>query len=112
MPSKALSLDSIAEQARVLRESGKKLVFTNGCFDILHPGHIDLLYRARSLGDVLVVAINSYDSVRRLKGPSRPIFNECERAELLSGLEMVDFICSFGEDTPLEAILRIRPDVL
>src|SRR5262245_8636140 len=95
MPSKTLSVDSIAAQARVLQSSGKKLVFTNGCFDILHPGHIDLLYRARALGDVLVVAINSDDSVRRLKGADRPIFKESERAELLTALEMVDFVCVF-----------------
>jgi len=106
------SLESVAEQTRVLQESGKKIVFTNGCYDILHPGHLDLLYRAKALGDVLVIAINSDDSVRRLKGSSRPIFNEAERAELLAGLEMVDFVCSFSEDTPLETILRIRPDVL
>src|SRR2546430_588012 len=112
MPSKTLSVDSVAVQARVLQQNGKKVVFTNGCFDVLHPGHIDLLYRARALGDALVVAINSDDSVRRLKGPNRPIFNQDERGELLSGLEMVDFVCRFEEDTPLEAILRIRPDVL
>lgn len=88
------------------------MVFTNGCYDILHSGHIDLLRRARELGDALVLAINSDDSVRRLKGSGRPIFNERERAELLAGLEMVDFVCAFDGDTPLEAILKIRPDIL
>ncbi len=112
MPSKTLSVDSLAAAAHALQESGKKIVFTNGCFDILHPGHIDLLDRARALGDALVVAINSDASVQRLKGPNRPIFNQDERAELLSGLQMVDFVCTFAEDTPLETILRIRPDVL
>ena len=102
----------MAERARNLRQSGKKVVFTNGCYDILHPGHIELLSKARGLGDVLVVAINTDDSVRRLKGPGRPIFDEAERAELLSAFEMVDFVCTFSEDTPLEAILKIRPDVL
>ena len=92
--------------------AGKKIVFTNGCFDILHSGHIDLLYRARALGDAMVVAINSDASVVRMKGPNRPIIPQSERAELLAGLEMVDFVCVFDEDTPLEAILRIRPDVL
>jgi len=112
MPSKVASQESVAEQTRVLQSSGKKVVFTNGCFDILHPGHIDLLRRARELGDVLVVAINDDPSVRRLKGARRPIFNQEERAELLGALEMVDFVCLFAEDTPLEAIKKIRPDIL
>ena len=112
MPSKTLSIDAVAAQTRVLQQSGKKVVFTNGCFDILHPGHIDLLYRARALGDVLVVALNSDASVRRLKGANRPIFNERERVELLAALEMVDFVCTFDEDTPLQSILAIRPDIL
>jgi D-beta-D-heptose 7-phosphate kinase/D-beta-D-heptose 1-phosphate adenosyltransferase len=106
------ALDSVAEKARQLQASGKKVVFTNGCFDILHPGHIDLLRRARNLGDALVVAINTDASVRRFKGPRRPITPEQERGELLAGLEMVDFVCMFDEDTPLEAILKVRPDVL
>src|SRR5215471_18499874 len=112
MPSKYEPLESVAERTRLLQAQGRKVVFTNGCYDILHPGHVDLLYRARALGDVLVVAINSDESVRRLKGPSRPIFNENERAEILAGLEMVDFVCTFADDTPLQAILAIRPDVL
>ena len=112
MPSKIESLESVAERARFFRQSGKKVVFTNGCYDILHPGHIELLSKARALGDVLVVAINTDESVRRLKGTGRPIFDETERAELLGALEMVDFVCTFSEDTPLEAILKIQPDVL
>jgi len=110
--AKIASVNSIAEKVRALQNSGTTVAFTNGCYDILHPGHIDLLYRARSLGDALVVAINSDASVRRLKGPNRPIFNEDERAELLAGLEMVDFVCNFGEDTPLESIVAIRPNIL
>jgi rfaE bifunctional protein nucleotidyltransferase chain/domain len=106
------SRESIGQEVRRLQGQGKRVVFTNGCFDILHPGHIDLLRRARSLGDVLVVAINSDASVRRLKGTSRPVFPETERTEILSALEMVDFVCTFDEDTPLEAILTIRPDIL
>src|SRR5215475_12016757 len=112
MPSKIASIESVAENVCVAREAGRKSVFTNGCYDILHPGHLDLLYQARALGDLLVVAINSDDSVRRLRGPLRPIFNQAERAEILAGLEMVDFVCTFDQDTPLEAILAIRPDVL
>ena len=106
------SLQAVATEVRTLQSAGKKVVFTNGCFDILHSGHIDLLRRARALGDVLVVAINSDASVVRMKGSNRPIVPEQERAELLAGLEMVDFVCRFDEDTPLEAILCIRPDVL
>lgn len=106
------SRESIAEAARRLQSSGKKVVFTNGCFDVLHPGHLDLLTRARSLGDALVVAINSDASVRRLKGPKRPVFPEGERGEILAALDVVDYVCTFDEDTPLEAILAIRPDVL
>ena len=106
------SRDSIAQEARRLQSSGKKVVFTNGCFDVLHPGHLDLLMRARALGDALVVAINSDASVRRLKGPKRPLFPEHERGEILSALSMVDYVCTFDEDTPLEAIVAIRPDVL
>jgi rfaE bifunctional protein nucleotidyltransferase chain/domain len=106
------SRDSIAQQARRLQASGKKVVFTNGCFDVLHPGHLDLLTRARALGDALVVAINSDSSVRRLKGPNRPVFPENERGEILSALSVVDFVCTFDEDTPLDAILEIRPDIL
>jgi D-beta-D-heptose 7-phosphate kinase/D-beta-D-heptose 1-phosphate adenosyltransferase len=106
------SRDSIGQEIRRLQSSGKRIVFTNGCFDIIHPGHIDLLTRARQLGDALVVAINSDSSVRRLKGPERPIFPEDERAEILKALEVVDYVCTFEEDTPLETILTIHPDVL
>jgi rfaE bifunctional protein nucleotidyltransferase chain/domain len=106
------SRDSVAEEARRLQASGKRIVFTNGCFDVLHPGHLDLLTRARSLGDALVVAINGDDSVKRLKGPKRPVFPENERGEILSAMEVVDFVCTFNEDTPLETILKIRPDIL
>src|SRR5437867_1872508 len=103
---------AVAEEVRRLQATGKKAVFTNGCFDILHAGHIDLLQRARDLGDALVVAINSDASVARAKGRNRPIIPERERAELLDGLEMVDFVCTFDEDTPLQVILAIRPNVL
>lgn len=106
------SLEAVARDVRNLQAIGKKVVFTNGCFDILHSGHVDLLKRARALGDALVVAINSDKSVARLKGPNRPIIPQDERAELLAGFEVVDFVCTFDEDTPLEAILAIRPDVL
>lgn len=106
------SVPAVAGEVRRLQSAGKRIVFTNGCFDILHSGHIDLLSRARGLGDALVVAINTNASVARMKGPDRPIIPQDERGELLSGLGMVDFVCTFEEDTPLQAILEIRPDVL
>src|SRR5947207_6750078 len=112
MPAQINSVSAISQRVRELRQSGKKGVFTNGCFDILHAGHVDLLQRARDLGDVLVVAINTDASVQRMKGPDRPIIPEDERVELLAGLSMVDFVCTFDEDTPLEAILKVHPDVL
>ncbi len=105
-------LHEVALQVQQLQLAGKKVVFTNGCFDILHSGHIDLLRRARNLGDALIVAINSDASVDRIKGPVRPIIPESERAELLDALEMVDFVSSFEDDTPLQPILMIRPDIL
>ncbi|EGJ49891.1 D-glycero-beta-D-manno-heptose 1-phosphate adenylyltransferase [Desulfocurvibacter africanus] len=88
------------------------IVFTNGCYDILHPGHVDLLQRARSMGDVLVLGLNSDESVRRLKGPTRPVNRLAERAFVLAGLECVDYIVSFDEDTPLELIKAVQPKML
>jgi rfaE bifunctional protein nucleotidyltransferase chain/domain len=89
-----------------------KLVFTNGCFDVLHRGHVEYLNAARSLGDLLVVGLNSDASVRRLKGPSRPVNQEEDRAVVLAGLAAVDFVTLFDEDTPQELIERLLPDVL
>jgi D-beta-D-heptose 7-phosphate kinase/D-beta-D-heptose 1-phosphate adenosyltransferase len=106
------SRQAVAEEVRKRQALGEKIVFTNGCFDILHSGHIDILRRARALGDALVVALNGDASVSRMKGPDRPIIPQDERAELLNAMEMVDFVCFFDEDTPLETILEIRPDVL
>jgi D-beta-D-heptose 7-phosphate kinase/D-beta-D-heptose 1-phosphate adenosyltransferase len=88
------------------------VVFTNGVFDLLHTGHIDLLTAARALGDSLIVGINTDESVRRLKGPGRPVRTEAERAYVLAALECVDAVTAFDEDTPLELVLAIRPDVL
>lgn len=92
--------------------SGKKVVFTNGCFDILHTGHVRYLAEARALGDVLVVGMNSDDSVRRLKGPSRPVNAQEGRALVLSSLKPVDLVVLFEEDTPEQLIFRLRPDLL
>jgi D-glycero-beta-D-manno-heptose 1-phosphate adenylyltransferase len=106
---------SIAEAvalAKQLRAAGKTVVFTNGVFDLLHPGHVRYLKHARSLGDALIVGINSDRSVRVVKGPDRPINSEAERAELLAALACVDTVAIFDEDTPFEIIAAIEPDVL
>jgi len=95
-----------------LRRRGLRLAFTNGCFDLLHAGHVHLLVAARRAADALAVAVNDDGSVRRLKGPSRPILPAVERAELLAALEAVDRVVLFSGDTPLETILALQPDVL
>ena len=92
--------------------AGKMVVFTNGCYDLLHPGHIRLLESARSLGDVLVLALNTDDSVARLKGPTRPLLTLTERAQMANALEAVDAVTSFDEDTPRELIAAVLPDFL
>jgi rfaE bifunctional protein nucleotidyltransferase chain/domain len=89
-----------------------RVVFTNGVFDLLHPGHVDVLLGARRRGDALVVGVNSDDSVRRLKGPHRPVRNEAERCYVLAALSMVDVVVVFDQDTPLDLIMTLRPDVL
>jgi len=94
------------------KREGKRVVFTNGCYDVLHPGHIRLLERAKSLGDVLILALNADSSVRRLKGASRPLVPEFERAELAAALEAVDVVTFFDEDTPTALIAALLPDVL
>lgn len=94
------------------RRGSRQVVFTNGCFDLLHPGHLRTLEEARSLGDVLVVGLNRDASVRKAKGGSRPVIAEDERAELLAALEAVDFVVLFGEPTPRELISDLLPDVL
>ena len=94
------------------RAAKKRVVFTNGCYDILHPGHIRLLERARSLGDILILALNTDASVARLKGPSRPLIHESERARMAMALEAVDAVTFFDEDTPRELIAEVLPDVL
>ena len=95
-----------------LRAAGKKVVFTNGCFDVLHVGHVRCLREARRLGDALVVGLNADSSVRALKGPHRPLQHEEERAEILASLECVDLVTLFSEETPIELIRAVLPDVL
>lgn len=110
--AKTLNREELARRCNAWRGSGKKIVFTNGCFDLLHTGHLDYLARAASLGNVLVVGLNSDASVKRLKGPERPINNQDDRALALAALLLVDAVCIFEEDTPLELIEAVKPDVL
>ncbi len=107
-----MTIEEVAQFAAGVRARGGKVVFTNGVFDILHPGHIRYLQEARKLGDALIIGINSDRSVGANKGPERPITPEAERAEVLSALEAVDAVAIFDEETPAEIIKRIEPDVL
>lgn len=107
-----LTLDEAVRFVEALRAQNKTVVFTNGVFDLLHPGHVRYLATARRQGDALVVGINSDRSVRAIKGPWRPIFPEDERAEVLSALACVDAVCIFDEETPHAVIARLQPDVL
>jgi len=110
--SKISSLSGLVEARRALGASGKTVVFTNGCFDLLHPGHVRYLEEARGLGDALVVALNSDRAVRELKGPTRPILTESERAEVIAALGCVDFVTIFDDVSPRETIVAVAPDVL
>ncbi len=112
MKTKIKSREELGQIVQGLKKDGKRVVFTNGCFDLLHVGHIRYLEKARSLGDLLVVGVNSDRSVRSLKGLLRPILTEEERAEILSGLWCVDFITLFDEPTPIELITFLQPHVL
>lgn len=109
---KVLSLDEVVDRIRELKRQGKRVVFTNGCFDLLHPGHTRYLAEARALGDALVVAVNSDRSVRELKGPGRPVVPDHERAEVLTALRTVDYVTVFDDLTPREVIARMLPNVL
>ena len=110
--ARVLTREGAAEVIRRLRDEGRTVVFTNGVFDLLHPGHVRYLKRARALGDALIVGLNADDSVRRNKGPERPITPEAERAEILAALECVDAVVIFHEDTPAEIVRALQPDVL
>ena len=109
---KILPLDRAVEAVAELKRQGKRVVFTNGCFDLLHPGHTRYLAEARKLGDALLVAVNSDRSVRALKGPGRPVLPERERAEILAALECVDYVTIFDDLTPRLVIARMLPQVL
>ena len=110
--SNILKREELGTILRKLQKDGKKIVFTNGVFDIVHIGHVDYLRRARELGDVLVVAINGDESVHRIKGPKRPIIGETDRSFVVANLKSVDYVCIFNEDTPYETIKLLQPDVL
>jgi len=105
-------LDTLRRIVSNLRTQGKRIVFTNGCFDIIHAGHVDYLERAREFGDFLIVGMNSDSSIRKIKGEKRPIVPEDLRARVLSGLRAVDCVFIFGEETPMRVIEAVRPDVL
>ena len=112
MNSRVLSLEQAIVRFGPAKRNGRRVVFTNGCFDLLHPGHIQILERARALGDALIVGLNSDSSVRELKGAGRPVLPESERAEILAGLECVDAVVIFEELTPRHVIAALLPDVL
>ena len=109
---KVFSGERLAEQLERLRRQGKRIVFTNGCFDLLHVGHVSTLAQAKTFGDILVVGINTDASVKRLKGDKRPILDQASRLTLLAALEVVDYVTTFEEDTPLALIRRLQPHVL
>ena len=108
----ANTVDEIAAIAHTARNDGQTMVFTNGCFDLLHPGHVEYLLESRRCGDVLIVGLNSDASVRRLKGHGRPVHREHDRVRMLLALRCVDYVVLFDEDTPTNLIRRIQPDVL
>jgi len=110
--SKIFALPDMLAIRRELKARGRTLVFTNGCFDLLHVGHLDYIQFARQQGDALVIGLNSDASVKRNKGPSRPIVPEAERARLLAGLEAVDYVVQFDEDEPRDLIAALLPDIL
>lgn len=109
---KIKTLPALSYKISSLRFLGRKIVFTNGCFDILHLGHVEYLEQARSFGNILVVALNSDLSVKRLKGENRPVNNQEVRSRIIASLWFVDFVCLFEEDTPIEVIKTLKPDVL
>jgi len=109
---KIKKLKELLWEVKKLKESGSKIVFTNGCFDLLHVGHLRVFREAKKRGDILIVGVNSDASVKKLKGPGRPLVPEKERAELLANLELIDYVVIFTEETPENLIRAIRPDVL
>ena len=109
---KIVDFKSLVKNRELAKKKGKKVVFTNGCFDILHRGHIDYLEKAKKMGDILIVGLNSDASVKKIKGENRPIVPEEDRALVLSALSCVDYVCIFDQETPEELIKKLIPDVL
>ena len=112
MRKKIFSRNALLKIVQQLQKKGKKVVFTNGCFDLLHPGHLKSFADAKRHGDILLVAVNSDKSVKAIKGPTRPIIDEKGRAAMVAALEIVDYVTIFNEDTPCELLKLLRPDVL
>ena len=112
MSGKLKNLDELTELAAQARQNGKSVVFTNGCFDILHRGHVHVLRQAKAAGDLLIVALNSDRSVQEIKGAHRPVLPESDRIELIGAMEMVDYVIIFDEPDPYKLIAAIKPDVL
>lgn len=110
--SKVVDIQTLQKALEIARLQNKKIVFTNGCFDLIHLGHVDYLSKARDLGDILVVGVNSDNSVKRLKGNTRPLQDEVSRSQILASFVFVDFVVLFDEDTPLNLIQTVQPDIL
>ena len=107
-----ISINKIDAVCSNLKKDGKVIIFTNGCFDIVHAGHIDYMNKAKKLGDVLIVGVNSDTSVKRIKGRTRPIVDLDNRLRLLQGFSVIDYLCVFDDDTPLELIKKVKPNIL
>lgn len=112
MSAKIKSLDELKDLSAKAREKGKTIVLTNGCFDLLHRGHLHVLRQAKACGDILIVAVNSDRSIKKIKGPGRPVLPEADRAELLATMEMVDYVVLFDESDPHKVVEALRPHVL
>jgi rfaE bifunctional protein nucleotidyltransferase chain/domain len=110
--SKIKTITSIKTILKTLRKQGKKIVFTNGCFDIIHAGHVKVFAQAKAKGDLLIIGLNSDSSIKRIKGPKRPIVDQISRAKVLEAMQAVDYIVIFDQDTPYELIKAIKPDCL
>ena len=112
LKTKLKTLEIIKNELQPLQQQGKKIVFTNGCFDILHAGHVDIFQQARNLGDALVVAVNSDISIKKIKGEKRPVVPQAQRMQVLAALEAIDYVVIFDEENPLKIIKELQPDIL
>ena len=112
LKTKLKALEIIKNEIQALQQQGKKIVFTNGCFDILHAGHVDIFQQARNLGDALVVAVNSDISIKKIKGEKRPVVPQAQRMQVLAALEAIDYVVIFDEENPLKIIKELQPDIL